>query len=55
MPTEGLTLTIGSVRFNRSADYPQMNDVADQLLDNLNAAAQKLGVYNRYIDMNHAK
>ncbi|KAI1874500.1 hypothetical protein JX265_004708 [Neoarthrinium moseri] len=55
VPAQGLIQTIGSVQFNLTADYSLMNNVADQMLSDLEAAAKRLGVYNRYIDMNHAK
>ncbi|KAI0879524.1 FAD binding domain protein [Hypoxylon argillaceum] len=54
LPPEGLIMTICSANFNRSADYAYVSGAVQQLLSDLTSAAKGLGIYNRYIDMNHA-
>ncbi|KAI1128001.1 FAD binding domain protein [Nemania abortiva] len=50
----GLILIICSANFARAADYPVVNKAVKQLLTDLINHAKSLGVYNPYIDMNHA-
>lgn len=54
VPPEGLVLTLASISFC-STDYSVMDSLADQLLSDIITAAKKNGVYNSYIDLNHAK
>ncbi|KAI0965162.1 hypothetical protein F4678DRAFT_453654 [Xylaria arbuscula] len=55
IPSEGLVLTLGSFSFNSAADYAEMNNLVDQLLADLIAAAVKNNVFNPFVELNHAK
>lgn len=55
LPSNGLILTICSASFTLASDYAYMSKATDQLLEDLISASKSLGVYNRFIDMNHAK
>ncbi|KAI1330298.1 FAD binding domain protein [Xylariaceae sp. FL0255] len=54
IPQKGLILTICSANFDLASDYAYMSNTVQQLLDDLITAAEELGIYNRFIDMNHA-
>lgn len=55
IPPEGLVLTLGSFTFSSAADFPLASKLVDQLLAELIAAAIKNGVYNPFVELNHAK
>ncbi|KAL4786389.1 FAD binding domain protein [Aspergillus varians] len=54
VPQHGLVLTLLSAIFNSSHDDPAVNAAAQRLSENIIEAAQLAGVYNAYVDYNHA-
>ncbi|KAJ3577850.1 hypothetical protein NPX13_g2717 [Xylaria arbuscula] len=54
VPPEGLLLTLGSFTFSSGADYDIIDCAAKKLLSEIEAIAMKNGVYESWIDLNHA-
>ncbi|KAH6605695.1 fad binding domain-containing [Trichoderma cornu-damae] len=54
IPSEGLILCLLSATWLSPGDTKQMNSASDRLLGNVIQQAKKSGVYNAYVDMNHA-
>ncbi|RFU81866.1 fad binding domain-containing [Trichoderma arundinaceum] len=54
IPSEGLILCLLSATWVSPNDTKKMNAASDQLLQNIIQGAKKQGVYNAYVDMNHA-
>ncbi|KAL4917328.1 hypothetical protein BDW62DRAFT_201949 [Aspergillus aurantiobrunneus] len=53
-PPHGLVLGISSATFNSSRDDAAVNAAAQRLSDSIIEAARRAGVYNAYVDYNHA-
>ncbi|KAI0490287.1 hypothetical protein F4859DRAFT_500709 [Xylaria cf. heliscus] len=54
VPPEGLLLTLGSFTFNSGDDYDAVECASKKLLSDIIAAGKKNGVYESWIDLNHA-
>jgi hypothetical protein len=54
VPPEGVILTLGSFTFNLADDYAVTENAAKKLLSDIIAAGKKNGVYESWIDLNHA-
>jgi hypothetical protein len=53
-PPRGLILAILSASWNNTADDSVVGDAADDLLEDLIAAAKRTSSFHAYIDLNHA-
>ncbi|KAI0449788.1 hypothetical protein F5B21DRAFT_493323 [Xylaria acuta] len=54
VPPEGLLLTLGSFTFNSEDDYRAAECAAKKLLSDIIAVGKNNGVYESWIDLNHA-
>jgi hypothetical protein len=54
VPPQGLVLVLLSATFNSSSDYATVSLAANRLSDGIDSAAKEAGVYNPYVDLNHA-
>lgn len=54
VPPEGIVLTVASITFNSSDDFPVVQSAALKLLNDIIGAAEKNDAQNSFIDLDHA-
>lgn len=54
VPRQGLILVLLTATFNSPGDYATVQAAADKLLANIIGTAKSKGVFNPYVDVNHA-
>lgn len=54
VPPQGLVLVLLTATFSSPSDYATVQAAADQLLSSIIQTAKSKGLYNPYVDLNHA-